>query len=234
MALIEDFYCEEKLTSLENSFGKDLFLRIDCDITWLGGTHHNDKICRDPGLLSISDVAFDNSRDPDFHIIVDGRRLAAHKLILSTHSEVLAAMFKTPMKESNENEMTIKDIEYSTMETLLKIIYTGVTDDLDNIEMALKILEVSEIYQMEAIKSLCQVKLQLNIADDNVVRLLKAADKNRASNLCNTCLEYITAKDGKILSNDELRELADGSPFIKSAISDLWFSLADCLVIEQL
>ena len=47
----------------------------------------------------------------DFKFIVGGKEFFVHKVILSSRSSVFEAMFTNDMKEKNENEVTIEDIE---------------------------------------------------------------------------------------------------------------------------
>ena len=62
----------------------------------------------------------------DVTIVCDGARFPAHKLILSARSEVFAAMFShKDTLESQQNEVTIKDLTKLTVETFLNFIYSG-------------------------------------------------------------------------------------------------------------
>uniref|UniRef100_A0A6V7IXH6 BTB domain-containing protein n=1 Tax=Bracon brevicornis TaxID=1563983 RepID=A0A6V7IXH6_9HYME len=206
-------------------------LRIHCSITWLGLT--TDSTSQDMSELPVPSVPLDNTYNPDLYMIIENKVLPAHKLILTCHSRVLAASFATPINESGRNEIVINEVDYSTMEIILGIIYTGMTDDLDDIETALKVLKTTERYQMLTVKSVCETKLQLSIRDDNVLRFLDEANRHNASNLCNTCVEYITARNGKVLSHENLQKFAEGRPIIKAAICNLWFSLAKGLTITE-
>ena len=74
--------------------------------------------------------------------VVSDKEFALHKAILSTRSDVFAAMFDNDLKEKKENKVTIEDISVETFEELLQFIYCGTTANLK--EFATDLLVVAD------------------------------------------------------------------------------------------
>ena len=68
----------------------------------------------------------ESGRFSDVVLVVGGREFHAHKLILTAHSPVFAAMFEhEDTKEAKENKVTITDIDADVFEELLCCIYSA-------------------------------------------------------------------------------------------------------------
>ena len=72
-----------------------------------------------------------NEQFSDVTFSIGDKELKAHKLILSIHSPVFAAMFKHDTKEAKENRVEIIDIHFDVFQELLKFIYSGKAVVLD-------------------------------------------------------------------------------------------------------
>lgn len=59
----------------------------------------------------------------------DEQRVPAHRLILSMHSAVFAAMFAAEMKEKTDGVVELVDMGGDALKILLKFVYTGELDD---------------------------------------------------------------------------------------------------------
>lgn len=67
-------------------------------------------------------------KDWDIILVVKDKEFKAHKLILKTRSSVFSAMFDSPMSESRNNRVVIKDMDKKVFEVMLKFIYTASID----------------------------------------------------------------------------------------------------------
>ena len=84
----------------------------------------------------------------DIAFLVGAEKIRGHKAILAGRCSYFARMFKTDMKESDANEVPVKDIKPEVFRELLKFIYceakpkclTGDEDDEDDDFLALGIL----------------------------------------------------------------------------------------------
>jgi kelch-like protein 1/4/5 len=59
-------------------------------------------------------------------LVVGGRRIAAHRVLLSAASDYFAAMFTSDVSsEARQEEVKIHDVDPAAMETLVHYMYTG-------------------------------------------------------------------------------------------------------------
>lgn len=68
----------------------------------------------------------------DFQFKIGNKKFNVHKNILSARSPVFEAMFKHGLKESNEKQTEITDVEVDVFEAMLKYIYTNKIPDLED------------------------------------------------------------------------------------------------------
>lgn len=128
-----------------------------------------------PSSLSL-DLAtlVDDEKFGDVTIQIDGQRFLAYKGILSARSAVFAAMFEHPMQESEENSVTISDIEPEVFEELLRYIYT---DELTCLEtMAPRLYQVADKYAIATLKCVCRNYILKQISYETVADTLVLAD----------------------------------------------------------
>jgi len=67
---------------------------------------------------TVFQVVLDNFNQKDFSditLVVEGKEIYAHKLIICTRSEVFKKMLSTQMKEGISNVITIEEFSYSTV-----------------------------------------------------------------------------------------------------------------------
>ena len=89
----------------------------------------------------------------DVELIVGEKHFYAHKLILAAHSNYFKAMFTGSLQESTRNEITLKEVDPSDVETLLKYMYELsliVTE-----ENAVSVLILAAQWQMDEIMQFC-------------------------------------------------------------------------------
>lgn len=99
-----------------------------------------------------------------------GRRLAAHKLVLSGRSPVFQAMLKTDMQEKRDNFIQIEDISYEVLEEMLQFMYYGKISDQGLVD---GVLYAAEKYQIPDLKDACKELLFNNLNVDNAENTLE-------------------------------------------------------------
>lgn len=68
----------------------------------------------------------ESGKSSDFTLVIGDTNFAVHKLLLSTHSPVFAAMFEyDDTREMQKGRVEISDIEPEVMKAMLKNIYSG-------------------------------------------------------------------------------------------------------------
>ncbi|KAH9402552.1 hypothetical protein TYRP_016080 [Tyrophagus putrescentiae] len=151
----------------------------------------------------------DSGEHSDVVIVVGKTQFPVHKNILSTHSPVFQALFRThDTVEERENKVIISDVSADTMKDFLQFIYTGVKPKDDRLTMSLLI--VADKYQVDALKALCEDGLSQSLSTKDVVSLYLQADLYNALNLKAKCLNFIAFK------YDQVRKTKDWKQMCKS------------------
>ncbi|XP_058790351.1 speckle-type POZ protein-like A isoform X2 [Phymastichus coffea] len=86
----------------------------------------------------------------DFKLIAGDETFYVHKCILTTHSPVFAAMFRSDMSEKNQAFADIPDIDPDTLREMLRFIYIAEVDQLD--ELAGSLWIAADKYEVKGLK----------------------------------------------------------------------------------
>ncbi|XP_044581033.1 speckle-type POZ protein-like A [Cotesia glomerata] len=152
----------------------------------------------------------------DVKIQVGSEIFDAHKVILIARSCVFDAMFSHDMKESEENEITIPDVDPVVFKKVLDYIYTDKVEDLDT--FAEELLEVSDKYQLLALKEICEESLSRTISVENSIRRLVLADRHNSERLVKFTNNYIVVKLASLRNTEEYKALEESYPALFLAI----------------
>jgi len=134
----------------------------------------------DPSSISEASLAnyldfLDNKDFSDVVVQCGDKSFDCHKVILASHSPVFKAMLTSNMKEKNNNEIQIDDIEPEVMTEFLEFIYTGKSSNLD--KFAMRLFIAADKYQINSLKETCEKILISSIWIDNCISLLILGDK---------------------------------------------------------
>ena len=99
---------------------------------------------------------YESMKDWDIILVVKDKEFRAHKLILKTRSSVFSAMFDSPMTESRNNRVVIKDMDKKVFEAMLRFIYTG-TIDRQTLDKSKQLLSAAD--------RVCQLKMNSDFID---------------------------------------------------------------------
>ena len=79
-------------------------------------------------LGDLSRLYYEKTIDTDFAIYTeDGKKKhEVHRFVLMFRSKYFQSLFRSGLKESVQNEMTIDEVSSDVMETILKYIYLGI------------------------------------------------------------------------------------------------------------
>lgn len=150
----------------------------------------------------------------DVTIEIGDERIFAHKLILCAASPVFHTMLTSEMREKKENSIVIEDIEAEVMKIVLKILYTGQDEDLNNVEMAWDAMAVAEKYDMKKLKGQCEQKLLDNLSVNNALQILDEADTYQAELLKRECMKFIISHQKEIIATEYFEELYLRKPLL--------------------
>ncbi|XP_057329691.1 TD and POZ domain-containing protein 2-like [Microplitis mediator] len=161
----------------------------------------------------------------DITLIVDGKELPAHKVILSVHSPYFNAMLTTDMKEVKENRITIKNFSLDIITEMLEFFYTGKTNAIKDVDVALKMIEVAAMYQIINLIEICERTLLKNMNIDNVLSITNVADDFNLTQLRHKGIEFIFDNKNLIVKLPEFKDLCQNKPL-------LMFELMKCTLLK--
>lgn len=140
---------------------------------------------------------------------MEGGKINSHKLILEARSPVLAAMFKDGPKETNE--ITIADMETSTMKHILQYIYTADMNALET-DKAFSVYAAAAKYDMKNVKQLCTEFLLNELCISTVCRVIEFGDLYEDEKICSRAKEYFKENIRQILKTEEWKKYAKENP----------------------
>lgn len=162
----------------------------------------------DPRVDLIEDLQllFKNSTLSDFNIIIGNKRLEVHKSILAARSPVFHAMFFSKMRENNEDEVVIEDIEYNVMKELLRYIYCGEVENLNKLKEPL--LKAADKYQIVNLKIMCEKAFRKNLNLNNYCEIIKIVQLYDCAGLRNDVIEFIV-KNPEVFETQEFKNVSE-------------------------
>jgi len=92
-----------------------------------------------------------NKNFSDLKIIAEGKVIHASKMMISSQSEYFKTLFQGGMKDSKENVVEIKDIEYDITLKIIEFLYTQEVD-IKSVEEAFKLLKFADQFQLSNLK----------------------------------------------------------------------------------
>ena len=119
-----------------------------------------------------------DSDSADVTFIVGEQRFPAHTFIISARSSVLRAMLSAPMAEAQSRVVTVKDIDPSVFNSLLRFMYAEEFDSgrLEEEGALEALLAASDKYDVPRLQRLCERALCESTSVDNVLGRLVFAD----------------------------------------------------------
>ncbi|KAJ8675227.1 hypothetical protein QAD02_011013 [Eretmocerus hayati] len=159
------------------------------------------------GDLNSFEQYIDNKQFSDVILLVDGKKMHAHKNILANSSEVFAAMFTHNIKENGEAVVDIDDISYDVMKQLLGYVYARKVDNLE--KMATDLFVAADKYLITGLRKMCEDHLIQNIKCENVFEYLNFASSYNASALKHSGMNFFKSNIKEVMnqSNVKLYEL---------------------------
>ncbi|XP_001602264.2 speckle-type POZ protein-like isoform X1 [Nasonia vitripennis] len=184
-------------------------LKVSCDVSVATGNMVNQPSLEEPELPEPIDAELNLLRDldnmlsnkiyADVGLLVGDDRFEVHKALLSARSRVFAAMFEHDMKEKQQSEVRILDIEKEVLEELIRFLYTGRVKEIDTIAPGL--LAAADKYALNDLKLMCERSIFSNLTVDNVLNTLVIADRHNSLTLKQQAIEFMKANAPRLMDN---------------------------------
>ncbi|XP_045023655.1 speckle-type POZ protein isoform X5 [Daphnia magna] len=184
-------YCTVKLWSLKETKSGTSLYKVASDV------------CHKELVLTQLEELFKNKSLSDVKLIVGGRTLHAHKIILSARSKVFTAMFEHETAEKLSNKVDIRDIDPDVFHEVLGYMYTGRMSSGTLEKMAVGVLAVADKYLLDQLKAECETHLINSMSADNCAELLAlSAQPHPAMHLKKYAFDFLRRYPSLVMATD--------------------------------
>uniref|UniRef100_A0A914XVV9 BTB domain-containing protein n=1 Tax=Panagrolaimus superbus TaxID=310955 RepID=A0A914XVV9_9BILA len=149
--------------------------------------------------------------EKDFTLLIKGKELKVHKLVLTSCSHVFADMVEVVnMKKEENNILDIgDDFDYETVEAA--IMYCYQENRYINDKNITEVCKFADKFEIKGFKNKIVEYMNVNISNMNVCQFINAANYLQASKLEKKCMEFLRKcvnKQNAVYINDLYPELA--------------------------
>lgn len=137
----------------------------------------------------------------DYQLGCEGNTIRVHKVILASKSQKFLALIN-----NYPNMGMVSDIEYTTLQTLIKFMYSG-SVDISNINpnSIMKLLNAAENYQVGMVKEGLEAALIKNLSVNNAVDFLIVSEELTLTQLKNTAKKFICSRAKEMKEREDFR-----------------------------
>lgn len=119
----------------------------------------------------------------------DGQEFEAHRLVLASASPYFRAMFLTDMKESHEQNITIRGVDSDSMGALINFAYTSsIRVNFSNVE---KLLSAASMLQFLRVENACYDFLRNSVGVSNCIGIWSLAELHGCTELVDMVEDFI-------------------------------------------
>ena len=142
-----------------------------------------------------------NEELTDVTLKVGEREYRAHKVVLASCSPYLRAMFTCGMRESQENEIELKEIKPDVMGLIIEYMYSGEAEvTTENVQ---DVLAASNMLQLLDLKQACGTFLRNHIDSSNCLGIWSFSEMHSCPELMREAEDYIFRKFAEVCQHDE-------------------------------
>uniref|UniRef100_A0A0K2TSK0 BTB domain-containing protein n=2 Tax=Lepeophtheirus salmonis TaxID=72036 RepID=A0A0K2TSK0_LEPSM len=128
--------------------------------------------------------------------------IKVHGLIIASRCDWFRRALTSGMKEAIEKKIIISDVSPCVFRLFLKYIYSGsLSVEGLPIDQISELLLLSDRYEMDSLKNICESILAQKTSNENVLELLSISDTYNASKLKAKCIEYVHSNPEVIEAN---------------------------------
>uniref|UniRef100_A0A915NSD7 Uncharacterized protein n=2 Tax=Meloidogyne TaxID=189290 RepID=A0A915NSD7_9BILA len=175
--------------------------------------HRIDPIILTKEFLERNHKMFISGEGSDCVVECGNQEFPVHKFVLMAHSDVFRAMFNhKDTLESVESRIRITDFGPETVHQMLTYMYSGGLPEDFSDEQASNLIEISEKYQLDSLKIICQDKLISRLSMANVCSMVTIADIHNADLLMSACIPLVRSHIRQLMASQEWTEMKTNNP----------------------
>ncbi|XP_023702512.1 kelch-like protein 5 isoform X2 [Cryptotermes secundus] len=132
-------------------------------------------------------------------------RIPAHRLVLSAGSEYFAAMFMSGLREADQSEVVLQDVDGDALWMLVHYCYTGCIElREDTVE---KLMSTASLLRLTAVVDACCSLLMKQLHPSNCIGIRHFADAQGCMELLKVAHNYTTEHFMEVTQNQEFLKL---------------------------
>jgi len=141
----------------------------------------------------------------DLTLLVQGRRIAVHRVVLASRCGYFRRMFESGMREASEQQVKITDVSYPVMMALLDHLYSDTLEVPANIE--LELFAAADRFGLERLKQVCATAVESSLSVENVCYVLAVAEQHNSVYLVESSVAFIVAHFAELHGSDGIKDL---------------------------
>jgi len=148
---------------------------------------------------------FNSDALSDLTLVVEGRRIPAHRVVLAARCGYFQRMFESGMRESSQNQVEIEDVSGDVFMILLEHLYTDAVEV--PLGLSLPVFAAADRFGVDRLKQLCSARIEAELSINNVCSVLTVADQHNASELLEASVSYVVTHFADVHATDGFKDL---------------------------
>lgn len=176
-------------------------------------------------LAAAATFALD-SKFSDVTLVCGSKHFACHKIILSSRSDVFAAMFShRDTAEDKTNRVDITDVDEDSLEQLLRFVYTDKIDEANLTTLACGLLTAADKYNVPRLKAVCERVICDNLEVSNAAQALVLAHLHEAKQLKKVAVDFVTQNIVKVSESPGWSQIVGGNEVLGDILKSVMMKL---------
>ena len=142
----------------------------------------------------------------DVHLVAEGAKFPAHRVVLAAASPYFQAMFTGGFKENQMSEITLTDTSSEGLKCVLDAIYTGELSI--SVENVCDVVPLANQLQLNEIVEHCGIFLAQNVSTHNCLSFLSVAEKYDLQEVEDECSKFVLESFDTVSQSTEFTNLS--------------------------
>ncbi|GMH41616.1 hypothetical protein BSKO_09526 [Bryopsis sp. KO-2023] len=165
---------------------------------------------------------FMNSHLSDVTVVVEGKDIPAHTIVLAEGSTVFDRMWGSDMKENQTRRVEVAEVTYPVMNIVLQYLY-GCLDEVPA-EFTMDVFRAADLYEVPGLRSEC-LKLMMNDMDvSTLVDFWHLAHRFSIDELTHACVELASDNPFDLVQSPSFQSYKECEPQLATQLLALIFS----------